>query len=200
MPASLPASRGVTTAVRDGKPLYLGMCSMPPDATGVLHVWGEVTDPAFEIDEAIIAFDVTPSSTRGQIACVAKPRRRRRARSVHGVWPTVTYPAHATLVTGVTPARHGIVNNVLFDSGARRTSRTKSSWCSWGRHVSSPRSPTPRQQHAHGPMSKEAWTTLERIDGMVAELIPVGVSSVTASRIMGRIVNCARRGFAFGDR
>jgi predicted AlkP superfamily pyrophosphatase or phosphodiesterase len=38
-----------------------------------------------------------------------------RARTVKGVWPTVTYPAHATLVTGVTPARHGILNNVLFD-------------------------------------------------------------------------------------
>jgi hypothetical protein len=72
VPASPPASRGVTTAVRDGKPLYLGMCTTPADATGVLHVWGEVTDPAFEVDEAIIAFDVTPSSTRGQIPCVAK--------------------------------------------------------------------------------------------------------------------------------
>jgi predicted AlkP superfamily pyrophosphatase or phosphodiesterase len=38
-----------------------------------------------------------------------------RARTVHGVWPTVTYPAHTTLVTGATPARHGIVSNVVFD-------------------------------------------------------------------------------------
>src|SRR5262249_11813026 len=30
-------------------------------------------------------------------------------------WPSVTYPAHTTLVTGVSPARHGIVNNVVFD-------------------------------------------------------------------------------------
>jgi predicted AlkP superfamily pyrophosphatase or phosphodiesterase len=37
------------------------------------------------------------------------------ARTMRGVWPTVTYPAHTTLVTGVTPARHGIVNNVVFD-------------------------------------------------------------------------------------
>lgn len=31
------------------------------------------------------------------------------------VWPSVTYPAHTTLVTGVRPARHGIVNNLPFD-------------------------------------------------------------------------------------
>lgn len=37
------------------------------------------------------------------------------ARSLVSVWPSVTYPAHATLVTGVTPARHGIANNVVFD-------------------------------------------------------------------------------------
>ena len=30
------------------------------------------------------------------------------ATGVHGVLPTVTYPSHATLVTGVSPARHGI--------------------------------------------------------------------------------------------
>lgn len=38
-----------------------------------------------------------------------------RARTVRGVWPTMTYPSHASLVTGVTPARHGIWNNVVFD-------------------------------------------------------------------------------------
>lgn len=37
------------------------------------------------------------------------------ARSMRGVWPTVTYPAHTTLVTGATPARHGILANVAFD-------------------------------------------------------------------------------------
>ncbi|AKU95293.1 Alkaline phosphodiesterase I [Labilithrix luteola] len=41
------------------------------------------------------------------------------ARSLVSVWPSVTYPAHATLVTGVTPARHGIVNNVVFDPLAK---------------------------------------------------------------------------------
>ena len=37
------------------------------------------------------------------------------ATGVVGVWPTVTYPSHTTLVTGVTPAEHGIVANLEFD-------------------------------------------------------------------------------------
>lgn len=37
------------------------------------------------------------------------------ARAVVGVLPTVTYPSHTTLLTGVSPARHGIVGNTTFD-------------------------------------------------------------------------------------
>jgi predicted AlkP superfamily pyrophosphatase or phosphodiesterase len=37
------------------------------------------------------------------------------AEGVAGVLPTVTYPAHTTLITGVTPAVHGIVDNRMFD-------------------------------------------------------------------------------------
>ncbi len=36
------------------------------------------------------------------------------AQGVVGVLPTFTLPSHATLITGVSPARHGIVNNVEF--------------------------------------------------------------------------------------
>lgn len=37
------------------------------------------------------------------------------ATGVKGVLPTVTYPSHTTLITGVSPARHGVVNNTTFD-------------------------------------------------------------------------------------
>jgi predicted AlkP superfamily pyrophosphatase or phosphodiesterase len=37
------------------------------------------------------------------------------AQDVAGVTPTVTYPSHTTLVTGVAPAEHGIYNNTQFD-------------------------------------------------------------------------------------
>ena len=37
------------------------------------------------------------------------------ATGVVGVLPTLTYPSHTTLLTGVSPERHGIVNNLTFD-------------------------------------------------------------------------------------
>ena len=37
------------------------------------------------------------------------------ANSVRGVLPTITYPSHATLLTGASPSRHGIVGNNSFD-------------------------------------------------------------------------------------
>jgi predicted AlkP superfamily pyrophosphatase or phosphodiesterase len=39
--------------------------------------------------------------------------------SVRGVVPTVTYPSHTTLITGVTPAVHGIVDNRILDPEGR---------------------------------------------------------------------------------
>lgn len=42
------------------------------------------------------------------------------ARAAESVFPTVTYPSHASRVTGVRPMRHGIAFNVRFEpSGAR---------------------------------------------------------------------------------
>lgn len=41
--------------------------------------------------------------------------RGAHASGVVGVVPTVTYPSHTTLVTGVAPARHGIITNTTFD-------------------------------------------------------------------------------------
>lgn len=41
------------------------------------------------------------------------------ADGVQGVFPTVTYPSHTTLVTGVWPAEHGIFNNQIFDPQRR---------------------------------------------------------------------------------
>jgi hypothetical protein len=37
------------------------------------------------------------------------------ATGVQGVLPTVTYPSHVTLVTGASPAKHGVVGNTTFD-------------------------------------------------------------------------------------
>lgn len=60
---------------------------------------------------------------------VSIPRLRRlmregtHATGVKGVLPTVTYPSHTTLVTGVSPGKHGIGANTYFDPGGRGSAR-----------------------------------------------------------------------------
>jgi predicted AlkP superfamily pyrophosphatase or phosphodiesterase len=41
------------------------------------------------------------------------------ATAVHGVLPTLTYPSHMTILTGVSPAKHGIYSNTTFDPFGR---------------------------------------------------------------------------------
>lgn len=41
------------------------------------------------------------------------------ATGVRGVLPTVTYPSHTTILTGVWPAKHGIYSNTTFDPYAK---------------------------------------------------------------------------------
>jgi len=41
------------------------------------------------------------------------------ASGVHGVLPTLTYPSHMTLMTGTSPAKHGIYANTTFDPFGR---------------------------------------------------------------------------------
>jgi len=35
-------------------------------------------------------------------------------RQVEAIYPSLTYPSHVTLVTGVYPKKHGVVNNTLL--------------------------------------------------------------------------------------
>lgn len=59
--------------------------------------------PEFYLDER------WPAPTLQQMA-----RQGAHATAVRGVFPTVTFTAHTTLVTGALPARHGIHNNAPF--------------------------------------------------------------------------------------
>lgn len=43
-----------------------------------------------------------------------------RAKSMQGVFPTVTWPNHTSMVTGVLPARHGVVSNRYYDRSTDR--------------------------------------------------------------------------------
>jgi predicted AlkP superfamily pyrophosphatase or phosphodiesterase len=46
------------------------------------------------------------------------------ASAVKGVLPTLTYPSHTTILTGVSPAKHGIVSNLTFDP----TNKNQQGW------------------------------------------------------------------------
>ena len=39
-----------------------------------------------------------------------------RVKKVKSIYPSVTYPAHATMATGCYPNRHGIVGNIIFST------------------------------------------------------------------------------------
>jgi predicted AlkP superfamily pyrophosphatase or phosphodiesterase len=41
-------------------------------------------------------------------------------KKVYSVYPSVTYPAHATIVTGKYPKNHGVVNNTLFQPNRKK--------------------------------------------------------------------------------
>jgi predicted AlkP superfamily pyrophosphatase or phosphodiesterase len=56
------------------------------------------------------------------------------ANGVVGVVPTVTFPSHATLVTGVWPETHGIYNNVRFDP----LNRNKDAWYWYASDIKAP--------------------------------------------------------------
>jgi predicted AlkP superfamily pyrophosphatase or phosphodiesterase len=102
--------------------------SAAPDAPRVLLISidglkpSAYTDPAFEAQT---------------------PRLRRLAREgvwadgVVGVTPTVTYPSHTTLITGVEPARHGIYDNRILDP----ENRSNGAWYWYARGIQVPTLP-----------------------------------------------------------
>lgn len=45
------------------------------------------------------------------------------AEGVEGVYPTVTYPQHTTMVTGLRPAAHGIIQNRIFEAPTEKQTR-----------------------------------------------------------------------------
>jgi predicted AlkP superfamily pyrophosphatase or phosphodiesterase len=57
------------------------------------------------------------------------------ARGVIGVLPTITYPSHTTLITGVPPRLHGVTTNMIFDPEDRSNG-------AWNWYASAIRVPT----------------------------------------------------------
>ena len=56
------------------------------------------------------------------------------ARGVVGVFPTVTYPSHTTMITGLAPAAHGIYNNRILDP----EERSNAAWYWYSRDIAAP--------------------------------------------------------------
>jgi predicted AlkP superfamily pyrophosphatase or phosphodiesterase len=65
--------------------------------------------PDFYLDPSFPAPELRALAAAGSMARAAEP-----------VFPSVTYPDHATIVTGVRPMRHGIGFNALFDPTSGR--------------------------------------------------------------------------------
>lgn len=92
-------------------------------ALGVMHAAGSAAPAPRGAPVLLVSIDglrpgdVLDAEARG----LKLPNLRRfvtegsHAAGVTGNLPTLTYPSHTTLITGVAPARHGIVSNTTFD-------------------------------------------------------------------------------------
>lgn len=83
------------------------------------------------------------------------------ATGVRAVLPTVTYPNHTTLITGVWPSRHGIANNPVFDP----LQRNAEGWYWYARDIK----------------VRTLWDAVHQSGGMVASLswpVSVGADSI----------------------
>lgn len=76
----------------------------PPPAEHVVLISVDGLRPEFYLDPS------WPAPTMQQMA-----REGAHARAVRGVFPSVTYPSHTTVVTGALPARHGVFYNTPFE-------------------------------------------------------------------------------------
>ena len=88
------------------------------------------------------------------------------ATGVRGVLPTVTYPSHTTLVTGVWPVRHGIYSNTTFDP----LHKNMGGWYWYSRDI---RVPTLFQAASHAGLrvASLSWPVTVAASG-IAYLIP----------------------------
>ena len=83
-----------------------GLCA-PPDGAGLLLISIDGLHPDYVIHADRYGLKI-PNLRRIM-------RDGSHASGVRGVLPTVTYPTHTTMLTGVAPAKHGIYSNQTFD-------------------------------------------------------------------------------------
>lgn len=88
---------------------------------------GETARPhlvVISIDGLVPAYYVRPDRWGLRIPHLRQLRRQGAyAEGVIGVYPSVTYPSHTTIMTGALPADHGIVANTIFDEPTKPPAR-----------------------------------------------------------------------------
>lgn len=91
-----------------------------------------------------------------------------RVRQVRGIYPTLTYPSHTTIITGQYPREHGIVNNTK-----RQSQRPSPDWYWYQRDVQVPTLyDLVRQQHQKTAAFLWPVTAGSRISYNLAEIFP----------------------------
>jgi predicted AlkP superfamily pyrophosphatase or phosphodiesterase len=98
----------------------------PPEGAGLLLISVDGLNPGYVLDAD--KFGLKSPNLRKFLV------RGAHATAVRGVLPTVTYPTHTTMLTGVTPARHGIYSNVAFDP----ESKNQAGWYWYAEDVRTP--------------------------------------------------------------
>jgi predicted AlkP superfamily pyrophosphatase or phosphodiesterase len=103
------------------------------------------------------------------------------AEGVEGVYPTLTYPSHTTLVTGVRPAAHGIVQNRVFEPPTEPQTRA---WYSYANDVKSETLWT-QARKAKATTAAIGWpvTVGAEIDYNVPEIYEPGETPATWKRV-----------------
>lgn len=87
-------------------------------AAALLGGGGALASPVLMISvDGLRPADILEADRRGLAVPTLRAMMRQGAyaEGVTGVVPTLTYPSHTTLITGVSPARHGLANNLTFD-------------------------------------------------------------------------------------
>ena len=106
--------------------LWTAACAAPPAGTPVVLISIDGLKPEYIINADQHGLKI-PSLRRLM-------SEGTYARAVTGVLPTVTYPSHTTMVTGVAPAAHGILYNSPFDP----LHRNQDGWMWYAEDVKTP--------------------------------------------------------------
>lgn len=96
----------------------------------IRHVW------LVSIDGLLPQTYLEPDARGLQVPTLRRlVREGARSDGALSVWPSLTYPAHTTIATGVNPGRHGIVGNLAFDP----LGKNQDGWRWYGTLVQVPR-------------------------------------------------------------